>query len=459
VKKTAILALTLICMMALGAFCSLPVKADLPFPFGLPSSVERLKITVNADGSVNCYAIDQYGNVNSSVETPLQHSGSTYNLTANIDGDITVLKSNTVLNGNGYFVRGEVTVGTWGNQQQYQPVSGLSFTSNVTVENFNIYGGQVDRYGVYVGARGFGIELVLASNVTVTNNNVTLAGDDRLLPEGQTSAIDVEGGGSNVIVGNLLTRNWLGMVFHETENNLITENNITNTKNPVYPKAGIAGCGIAFWSAFNNLVYHNNLVDNDVQAYDGASASSVNVWDNGYPDGGNYWSDYKSKCPNATEITCSGIGNASYIIDPQNRDRYPLTKSFNNTFFELQTTSPKISIDWPIDQTYEESSVPLVFSVQIYSAVKSVNWSGYSLDGQKNVTMTGDTTLTGLSSGWHKITIYANDSFGNMAASKTVTFTMLPFPVATILAISGVSVAVAVGLFLYFKKFKRKSEA
>jgi parallel beta-helix repeat protein len=455
--RAAILALTLICLMTLGAVCSRPVKADFSFPFDPTSSAQRLDITINADGGVTSFTKDQDGNVNSSVVAPLQYADNTYNLTDNVEGDITVLRSNTLLNGNGFYVRGEVTVGNWGSQPAYQPVAGLFFISNVTVENFNVYGGKVDKNGVYIAASGFGIQLILASNVTVTNNNVTLAGDIQLSPQGQTSAIDVEGGGSNVIVGNNLERNWLGMVFRETENNLIIENNITSTHNPDYPAAGIAGFGIIFWGSSDNFVYHNHFVKNDVQAYDDALVSSVNVWDSGYPGGGNYWSDYKTKCPNASEIICSKLGNESYIIDSRNKDRYPLMEAFNSTFFELQTTPPKVTINWPVDQTYESSTnVPLLFSVEVFSATKSVDWFGYSLDGQRNVTISGDIALMGLSSGWHKITIYANDTFGNMGTSKTVTFTMLPFPAAAILGISGASIALAVGLFVFFRRRKRK---
>jgi hypothetical protein len=454
--RAAILALTLICLMTVGAVCSRPAKADFSFPFGPAPSATRLDITINADGGVTSFTKDQNGNVNSTVPAPLQYVDNTYNLTDNVDGDITLLRSNTVLNGNGFYVRGEIVVGSWSSQQAYQPVAGVSFISNVTVENFNVYGGQVDKNGAFIRASGFGIELILASNVTVTHNNVTLTGDIYLSPEGQTSAIDVEGGGSNLIIENNLERNRLGMVFRETENNMIVENNITNTHNPDYPAAGIAGIGIVFWSAQNNFVYHNHFVKNDVQAYDGASVASVNVWDDGYPGGGNYWSDYKTKYPNSSEITCSKLGNESYIIDSRNKDRYPLMEAFNSTFFELQTTCPKVTINWPVDQTYESSNVPLVFSVDVYSAEKSVDWFGYSLDGQRNVTITGDITLTGLSSGWHKITIYANDSFGNMGASKTVTFGKLPFPVAAILGISGVSIALAVGLFVFLRRRNRK---
>jgi hypothetical protein len=54
------------------------------------------------------------------------------------------------------------------------------------------------------------------------------------------------------------------------------------------------------------------------------SYNSTNVWDNGYPSGGNYWSDYQTKYLNATEIDSSSIWNTPYVIDTNNTDFYPL---------------------------------------------------------------------------------------------------------------------------------------
>jgi hypothetical protein len=51
-------------------------------------------------------------------------------------------------------------------------------------------------------------------------------------------------------------------------------------------------------------------------------SNAFNNWDNGTT--GNYWSDYQSRYPNATEIDSSGIGNTPYAIDPNNIDNYPL---------------------------------------------------------------------------------------------------------------------------------------
>jgi hypothetical protein len=58
------------------------------------------------------------------------------------------------------------------------------------------------------------------------------------------------------------------------------------------------------------------------------STSSVNVWDDGYPSGGNYWSDYTGldqKCgPGQNHSGSDGMGDTPYVIDSNNQDGYPL---------------------------------------------------------------------------------------------------------------------------------------
>lgn len=43
------------------------------------------------------------------------------------------------------------------------------------------------------------------------------------------------------------------------------------------------------------------------------SYGATNIWDDGYPSGGNYWSDYN--------------GQGYYLIDEKNIDHYPLTQA------------------------------------------------------------------------------------------------------------------------------------
>jgi len=119
---------------------------------------------------------------------------------------------------------------------------------------------------------------------------------------------------------------------------------------------------------------------------------------------------------------------------------------------------PEIKVVSPVNQTYNGSNVSLVFTVN-----KPVNWTGYSLDGKENVTLTGNTTLAGLASGLHNVTVYARDEFENMGVSETINFTIAvpepepePFPVVPVAAASVATIAVvSVGLLVYFKKRKR----
>lgn len=83
----------------------------------------------------------------------------------------------------------------------------------------------------------------------------------------------------------------------------------------------------------NNLIYHNDFVDNAGQVQvDPDAYGSANIWDDGYPSGGNYWSDYAGadlyKGPYQNITGSDGIGDTPRIIDNYNQDNYPSTRVF-----------------------------------------------------------------------------------------------------------------------------------
>jgi hypothetical protein len=97
----------------------------------------------------------------------------------------------------------------------------------------------------------------------------------------------------------------------------------------------------------------------------------------------------------------------------------------------------------------------------VFAVNKPVSWLGYSLDGEETVTITGNTTLSGLSSGLHNITVYARDEFENTGASETISFRVAeePFPAVPVAAASAAIVGVVgVGLLVYFKKRKHQTK-
>jgi len=83
----------------------------------------------------------------------------------------------------------------------------------------------------------------------------------------------------------------------------------------------------------------------------------------------------------------------------------------------VDNTPPTITITSPQETNYPTSEVTLSFNID-----ESVSWIAYNLDGEDNVTIDGNTVLSGLSEGEHTIMIFARDNAGNTGVSDTVCF-------------------------------------
>ena len=117
--------------------------------------------------------------------------------------------------------------------------------------------------------------------------------------------------------------------------------------------------------------------------------------------------------------------------------------------FIVDTAPPKVSILSLENKTLDSSDVSLNFSLSEKAGLVK-----YSLDGQKNSTLYGNLTLTGLLNAKHNLTIYAWDVAGNLGVSETVFFDVNkpdPFPTTLVLS-SAIIVIVGLGIFAYFKK-------
>ena len=139
---------------------------------------------------------------------------------------------------------------------------------------------------------------------------------------------------------------------------------------------------------------------------------------------------------------------------------YGFSKStYDSINFTIDTT-PAISFLSFDNTTIDSFDVPLNFTIN-----QKVSQITYVMDRQPNITISGNTTITGLTNGKHQITLFATDETGHTGVSKTVNFVVAAkepdpqpelFPPTLVLAVFevliGVVITGAVALLVCRKK-------
>jgi len=194
--------------------------------------------------------------------------------------------------------------------------------------------------GFTVQNGSYGIQMYPWTNGHIVSNNIILNNEYGIA--GHYDCVNVKIC-DNVITSNNVTG--IEMLFSHSiiSNNLISDNGKgefqeysagiqictgVNSKviycvdNTVFGNT-IENNRIGIWAtqySEGNFFFHNNFIGNTRQVY---GAVSNNTWDDGYPSGGNYWSD-------GTNLDANGdaLADTAYIIDANNRDRYPLMSPY-----------------------------------------------------------------------------------------------------------------------------------
>jgi parallel beta-helix repeat protein len=124
--------------------------------------------------------------------------------------------------------------------------------------------------------------------------------------------------------------------------------------------------------------------------------TSTDIWDNGYPSGGNYWSDYPGtdslSGPFQNETGSDGIEDSPYTINAENQDRYPLAQPYQGPVRNLNTGDSYLAIQEAVSNAGEGHRI-LALSGTYHENVV-VNKS-ISLTGEDKHTTIIDGNLTG----------------------------------------------------------------
>lgn len=179
-----------------------------------------------------------------------------------------------------------------------------------------------------------GIHLSRSDHGIIKNNSIT---DNR---EGLT----IDRSDFVSVTENDVSSNFYGVGLSEFSSGTVSGNNVSfNVRDGVFAyQASMStfsgndiylngDAGLKLTSSDDNRIFHNNFMYNTQQAYDN---SNTNVWDDGYPSGGNYWSDYTGVDLRSGPLQdlpgSDGIGDMPYFVFPDNLDRYPLMGPYDN---------------------------------------------------------------------------------------------------------------------------------
>jgi len=318
----------------------------------LAFTIQQVKVSgtiyIKADGSID----PPTANITST-------DNITYTFTDNNYDEIVVERDNIVVDGATYTLEGAAIY--------------LTDRSNVTIRNMRI-------------ENGGGIALYNSSDNTITGNNITNV---------SVVGIILQNSSGNRISGNniITTSNCSIFLYIDSDDNSITGNNMTNSIQSVilvssdnnnFSGNTIANNwdGVTLSSSSGNKFCHNHLINSSGKHVRIMTSGIPNSWDDGYPSGGNYWSDYSGtdsySGPYQNETGSDGIGDTSYEIDANNTDRYPFIHQ--NMQVIIHYTQSHIG-----EATISYNDTDPGYGARIYSGESNMTFSPPDADGVRNL--------------------------------------------------------------------------
>ena len=314
--------------IASGAMLTLLLIGTLAMTFVVqPVKSEPTTWTVDDDGPADFHTIQAAINAASSGDTIIVSEGMY------VEGHIEVYKSLTIL------ANGTAIVDGLGDFFVLQITA-----HQVTISGFTVINGL--HTGIFVTSNHNLIQNNRVENITQTglalfDSHFSVVENNTLLNNGD--GMQIGHSTHNMVKKNRAIGKYAGILMYYSRFNSFESNVLSGSvyygfriserslDNSVVENVVIdSNIGIhIFGDSDHNVIYRNNFINNTRHA--SCSSDSMNAWDDGYPSGGNYWSDqYHGPCADhfsgsGQDIPGSdGIVDTPYVIDTNNQDNYPL---------------------------------------------------------------------------------------------------------------------------------------
>lgn len=193
------------------------------------------------------------------------------------------------------------TIGTWNSGTKTCTLN-QDLTESVEIQSDNVTF-DCNNHKITGSRTGNGIYLYYRNYVTVKNCKI----------KDFSYGIYPYYSNDNTFTNNTIETNTShGIYLYSAYRNIITDNNIKSNN----------GYGVYLNYYSENKIFHNNFINNsnNPQAY--SRSGYTNYWDNNYPSGGNYWSNYTGTDPDGDHI-----GNTAYSVSGSS-DRYPFMETY-----------------------------------------------------------------------------------------------------------------------------------
>jgi parallel beta-helix repeat protein len=337
-----------------------PVFANLPVHnINTDEYFETIQDAINAPNTTNGHTIQ--------VDAGVYNEDLIVNKGVWLKGEN---RSTTTISGTGTKIVVDVTTSnftmsgfTINNSETGEPCI-YTESQNLTVENCRIINRYIGIYlessshvnitnNIIIGGTYAGVALVRSDHVSITYNKIA-NGLNR------THGIDINGSATITVVYNNISDNINGVFLCNGEGDygdiIISNNYIANNTNGIEISlmyAGISSAIIVDNTITNNEravlqvrwegagcsphnFYHNNFINNTNNNITFWGAAIAHNWDDGYPSGGNYWSNY-----NGTDVHSGpgwdGIGDAAYSVGQNNSDNYPAINPWPLAHLQVHT--------------------------------------------------------------------------------------------------------------------------